>query len=678
MTRRLQVGASRAVRSLLAFSLVLALFVSARGDEVVLDLADLVPGVDPFTRLLGLDSDGVTLGTTGVPVAAGFDLDGDGFEEFAISHYLRSPLGRSLAGEVTVVFGNGTIGELLDLESSSPRFLRIYGAGSLGAQEMTGSEMWAGDVTGDGIGDLLLCRQNYSIAGRVGAGAVTIVVGSPSLRDLATAGTPIDLANPPAGVTLFTIVGRHAFARLGIWIRTGDVDGDSVTDFVVGADQEDGSGNHSGAVYVVRGGPHLGASGEADLANYGSTSLVGNIARIAPPPGSAEYHFGGTCQLGDLDGNGRAEVMAAAIINRAGASIGPFDSSHGSGGVGSGRFYCVWDDAFPPVPWPAGFEIGLGTVAASSLTTISGDSTENDAFGEEILGGLDYSGDGLAELFIGDLTGDGFGGTRTNSGIGYVIYQAATVKGLTFSIDDPPPGIAVTTIVGPESQAIGSDTAGHGDLNADGIADLIIGNPKADPQGRSRAGTLSILLGRSTPWPALIDTAPGSIPAGVDAIEVQGARGTEPGDLGDTMGYSAALGDLDNDGVADLVVNEMLGNGSGVDAVDSGNLVILPGTLLAGGFTPAPVSFVRGDANQDGGYNIADAIATLGHLFESLPTGCEAAIDANDDDALDIADAIFTLGALFSFGPLPSAPHPGCGLDPTPGSLDCTVFAGCP
>ncbi len=648
-----------------------------RGDSVTLiDLADLTPGPDPLTRLLGPDRDSVSLGNLGVPVAAGGDLDGDGFQDLAIGHFRKSPLGRDQAGQVSIVFGNGTVGEEIDLQGTDSRILRIFGAGAEGAREMTGSEVWMADVTGDGVFDLLICRQNFSQPGRDGAGALTILVGGPELRDLADAGDSIDLAAPPATVTLFTLVGRHSYARLGIWTRVGDVDGDLVTDFVVGADQEDPSGTHAGACYVVRGGIHLDSNETVDLDDFGSTTIEGHLARIVPPNGSFEYHFGATCQMGDLDGNGRVEVMAAAALNRAGASTGPFFGSHGSGGSSNGTLYVVWDDAFPLAPWPSGLEIDLETIPAASLTTIDGDPSENDSFGEEILGGLDYSGDGNAELFIGDLVGDGFGGTLFNAGLGYVIYDAATIKGLSFSIDSPPVGVEVTKIIGPNPGAIGSDTAGHGDFNGDGFDDLMIGNPHAQPLGRNRAGSMTILLGQSTPWPAIIDTAPGVITAGVDIVEVQGRFGDGPGDIGDTLCYSASIGDLDNDGIDDLVVNEMLGNGTSPDAIDSGNLIVVPGSLIITATTTV-AEFSRGDANADGSFNIADAIAILDYVFFGSFASCLSAYDANDDGGLDIGDAVYGLSTLFSGGSPPPAPYPGCGADPTPDSLNCTTFAGC-
>lgn len=89
--------------------------------------------------------------------------------------------------------------------------------------------------------------------------------------------------------------------------------------------------------------------------------------------------------------------------------------------------------------------------------------------------------------------------------------------------------------------------------------------------------------------------------------------------------------------------------------------------------------YLRGDANDDGQYNIADAIASLSALFvPSTPAlHCLAAADANGDEAFNIADAIFTLSALFVAGsPPPPAPHPDCGLT-GPGALSCDLFSSC-
>ena len=87
-----------------------------------------------------------------------------------------------------------------------------------------------------------------------------------------------------------------------------------------------------------------------------------------------------------------------------------------------------------------------------------------------------------------------------------------------------------------------------------------------------------------------------------------------------------------------------------------------------------PVSgFRRGDVDQSGIANIADAIQLLSFLFGpgSGVATCADAMDCNDDGSLNLADAISLLDTLFVSGdPLPT-PHLECGLDPTADSLTC-------
>ena len=87
--------------------------------------------------------------------------------------------------------------------------------------------------------------------------------------------------------------------------------------------------------------------------------------------------------------------------------------------------------------------------------------------------------------------------------------------------------------------------------------------------------------------------------------------------------------------------------------------------------------FVRSDANGDGNIDISDPITTLGFLFTGQTTLCLVALDANDSEEVNIADVIFSLSSLFGAGAQPNAPFPTCGLDPTPGPLDCTSFPSC-
>ncbi len=442
------------------------------------------------------------------------------------------------------------------------------------------------DVTGNGVGDLLIARQNYSPAGRPGAGALTIVVGGQALRDHAATLASLDLRAPPAAVTLLTLVGAQAVDRLGIWMRTGDVTGDGIADIVVGADQEDDAGETDrGAAYLVRGGAHLATTSTIDLAGFGATPLAGHVVRVLPPVGANEFHFGATCQIADLDGNGRGEVLVAAALARAGAALpalgAPLGSAHFAGGSPRGTVYIAWDDTFAVNPWPAGLTLRAGG-AAGTWTTIHG-RVGNVRFGKELLGGDDYDHDRSADLFIGDLVGDGTPAQdRPGSGLGHVIFRAASLKGLAFGLDAPPAGLVISTFLGGAAGDISADTAASGDFDGDGIADLAFSSPHADPLGRGDAGVLYVFHGQGVPWPSLLDLADLASLAGVRITEVLGAHGAQGADAGDTLCYSAAAGHVDADGRLDIITNEMQGNGLGPGTEDVGNLIILGGALVAG------------------------------------------------------------------------------------------------
>ena len=553
------------------------------------DLATVMPAEGLYRRVLG----SVGEGAWGVPVAGGFDMDKDGKNDYAMAAMQAAPQGRNRAGQVFLVFGDDTAAGIVDTALDDPRVLEIHGDQ---VQENAGSEIWMADVTGNGYGDLIICRQNYSPdENRIGAGALTLIPASPALLAMAVNGEILDLRTPPPSLPLLNIYGAAALSRLCIWARTGDITGDGIDDIAIGADREKSSGDtDAGAVYVVRGGSWLESAPDIDLADF-VTVAPGNIARIRPRTVNSDddmshYHFGATVQLADLDGNGKAELMAAAALNRAGASLDPEGgSAHGSGGTAHGTLFIAWDDNFTGnwIPAPD-FVIDEGT---GSYSIINGGSNsesspgpENDAFGEEILGGLDYDNDGSVDLFVGDLTADGYADvTRSNAGLVHVIYDAATLKGNEIELDSPPENFSMATFIGPVSGGIAGDTAMHGDFSGDGIADLAFSSPHDHPLGRSQAGTLHILLGKEGKWPPFSDLLHANYPSSTDVQihEIYGANGSGEGNVGDVLCYSGATADMTNDGALDLIINEMMGDGS--SAVDVGNLLIIDSRILFNG-----------------------------------------------------------------------------------------------
>jgi hypothetical protein len=486
--------------------------------SLAIDLA-LQPTTSLLARVHGYTGDG----GAGVPVSGGHDCDGDGFRDVAFASFQADPAGRTDAGEVYLIFGDGTVSGTLDAGVAQSRILRIQGDIT---REMAGSEIWMDDVTGDGVGDLLIARQNYSPeAARLGAGALTVLVGGPELATHAATLQPVDLRDPPATLTLLTFVGAESLGRLGIWMRTGDVSGDGIADLLIGADQEGGGlGTHRGAAYLVRGGPLL-------------------VARVGAPTTADDHdHTGATVQVADLDADGSSEVLLAAALNRSGATreadgAAP-GTAHGSGGTTDGSVYIAWADNFSGNPWASGFAFDLDD-APGTVSIIHGGAL-NRSFGEELLGGLDYDDDGTADLFVGDIVGD-LSGSRINAGSAHVLYDAASLKGLEFGLDSPPAGLVTSEFLGAAAGHIAGDTAAHGDFDGDQIADLMFTSPHASPLSRDEAGTLHVFFGQSGPWPASIDLASLPAPATVRITEVYGANGTSAEDVGNLIVVSGRL-----------------------------------------------------------------------------------------------------------------------------------------
>ena len=139
---------------------------------------------------------------------------------------------------------------------------------------------------------------------------------------------------------------------------------------------------------------------------------------------------------------------------------------------------------------------------------------------------------------------------------------------------------------------------------------------------------------------------------------------------------------------APLIAQSWEFGGFGLDPGDPAASAGLRGQLAGlylsalGGVVGNSPLLIRGDANDDGIVNIADAIHLLLHLFPGASGGtpivCRDAADANDDGGLNISDAVVLLNSLFGAGPLPPPnSDSGCGVDPTP-ALGCAGGTACP
>lgn len=235
--------------------------------------------------------------------------------------------------------------------------------------------------------------------------------------------------------------------------------------------------------------------------------------------------------------------------------------------------------------------------------------------------GVTQGGGGLAG--VGDVNGDGigdilFGSPSVNSGAGaaYVVFGKSTdtspiqlsgVPGGTSSS-----GFAINGVA--SSGFAGTSVAGLGDLNGDGLGDLLVGAPGSSGQ----AGAAYVVFGKSA------DTSPiplSDVAVGSGGFVVNGAASN------DRLGQSvASAGDINRDGVTDL----LLGAPGAVSGVGKGAAYVVFGKTSASPIGPIDLASFN-TAGVDGFVVSNNSVAVDGLGFAVAGAG-----DLNGDGVSDV------------------------------------------
>jgi hypothetical protein len=381
----------------------------------------------------------------------------------------------------------------------------------------------------------------------------------------------------------FTILGDDPGDRAGVSVSSaGDINNDGYDDVIIGAPGNSDAGSYSGSAYVIFG--KAGGIGTIDLTNLQPSN--GFVIR-----GDASYDQAGwsVSSAGDVNGDGFDDIIVGA----------PFgDNAFPT----AGEAYVIYGKA-------SGFgTVDLTAIAPGSGFVIQGPA-ESRAAGYDVSSAGDINGDGFDDLIVSSREFSyGWGYYYDTTPSAYVIFgktnPAATINLATLSAAD---GFSVTSTssYGWSNFSI----AAAGDVNGDGIDDIILG----DPYGAGNAGEAYVIFGKTTGF-TNIDAATLAPPNG---FRIQGDASW------DWAGFSVAgAGDVNDDGFDDVIIGASLGDDGGTNA---GEAYVIFGK--ANGFgtidltnLAATAGFkIQGESSYDNaGYSVSGAGDVNGDGFNDI------------------------------------------------------------
>ena len=315
-------------------------------------------------------------------------------------------------------------------------------------------------------------------------------------------------------------------------VNIGDLNGDGIDDLAVGAPNDDtksdgsfgGQNWDAGAVYIL----FLNRDGTLARDTVVIDSEIMKDANGGENVLATEDAFGmGVANIGDLDGNGYDDLAVGAMK----------DHTHNRGAV-----HILFMD-----------ENGdLAKVELIDGSTTNGPTLGNGYwFGGSVANIGDFDGNGVNDLAVGANRSPGGGSVAT--GAVYILFMD----------EDPGNGLAKETVVIDDTNTdgltlasedrFGASVANMGDIDDDGVNDLVVGARLSDVGG-TWTGIVYIFF----------MNADGSVDS---SIEINNSTDKGPTlSAGEAFGTSLAhIGDLNGDGVNDLVVGANEDDGGGTD-----------------------------------------------------------------------------------------------------------------
>ena len=464
-----------------------------------------------------------------------FSTGNNGVETFTV----MTETGTSQEVSVTILGTNEPI-ELSNIESDLDAGGFVI-RGNTSSEQSGRSVSNAGDVNGDGLDDLIIGAHRSNLSD-TDAGASYVVFGQAS-------GAPVELSNLlAAGSTGFVISGGAADENAGLSVSgAGDLNGDGFADLVIGAPVASPNGTWSGASYVVYGKTDTDPVDLSTIATDEDTGgfVIGGLT-------AGDFVGQSVSGAGDVNGDGYDDLIVGAY------QADPNEPNAGATYVVYGRPDVSGDKI--------GTSIDLAEITADVGGFVINGALENDQSGYSVSSAGDVNGDGYDDLIVGAPYADP---NASGSGASFVVFGSAS--GSTFELADLTTGAVTDPASGfvingySEEDYSGFSVSGAGDVNGDGLDDLIVGSPGSDPNGEL-SGASFVVFGK-TDGAAIelssIEANSNEVPVG---FMISGVA------VNDTSGRSSVsgAGDVNGDGLDDLIIGAM-----GDDLMDQGQVLVL-------------------------------------------------------------------------------------------------------
>ena len=528
---------------------------------------DQLNGFNGF-RLRGIDAGDLS----GWYVNHAGDVNNDGVDDVIIGARKGNASGRFDAGEAYVVYGNAG-GFAADLDLAALDGTNGFQINGVSKHDQAGrSVSAAGDVNGDGVDDIIIGAWLADADGISNSGETYVVYGSATGFAAAVELADLD------GTNGFRIDGGGEKFYTGYSVSAaGDVNNDGIDDVIIGAWAADVAGlNKAGQAYIVYGSAS-GFAADMDLADLDGRNgfTLDGFAQNE----SAGYSV---ADAGDINNDGIDDIILSAFMGTA------------NGQAEAGQTYVVFGSATGFAP-----SLSLEALNGTNGFTLDG-AGAGDRSGYSVAAAGDVNGDGIDDVVIGSRWVDLASGADV--GQAYVVY--GTGAGFSANMDlSALNGTDGFTINGVSAgDWTGASVAGAGDVNGDGIGDLVVSAYLADPGGVTDAGSTFVIYGRAGGFAAAIDLATLTYTEGfrIDGTEANAHSGR----------FVDTAGDLNADGFDDIIIGAFQDDQPG--AADAGESYVVYGFATP---TGAPVA--------------ADLVAQL--VEDGSVTGSLVAADPDSD-----------------------------------------------